>query len=204
MYETNQKENFYDINSIKLDFKDWDLQSQSNSQKIYSNKHGDILSINFFIEDDSLPESIHSLRHLYRDIVSQSNGAIIEVERVEINSINVIKTIFKFAQEVTGFTYVASYTIQKNHCSFVIKFECPEYGTTGLRESLLLLIAQKKGFVNEGTLEGWFSDPYDPDYQSQVLKNIGDDEEYDKDFPNHPLTRSRNYLKWVKNHLTIQ
>jgi hypothetical protein len=49
-----------------------------------------------------------------------------------------------------------------------------------------------------GYLEGWFSDPYDPNYRGIVLRSITDGEEYDEQFPDHPLTRLRATLKIVR------
>ena len=193
------------INSLKLDLKDWKLGEENNDVLSWYNKYGDNFMLNFFPTEPDLSNDadIHSLRHFYRDIVSQSKGAVIEVEKDRIKNLPAIRTIFKFSQESTGFTYVASYTIPRENFSFVLRFVCPEHGMTGVRESILLIVAGKDGLVKEGTLQGWFSDPYDPEFKSDVLSNIADDEKYDEKFPEHPLSRARSMLREVKDNLIV-
>jgi hypothetical protein len=53
----------------------------------------------------------------------------------------------------------------------------------------------------EPSLQGWFMDPYDPKYKGEVIRSITDNEEYDEEFPNHPLSRLRSTLKTVRESL---
>jgi hypothetical protein len=54
-----------------------------------------------------------------------------------------------------------------------------------------------------GYLEGWFYDPYDPSYSGVVLHSVSDNEEFDPEFPNHPLTRLRSHLKRIRESLFL-
>jgi hypothetical protein len=54
---------------------------------------------------------------------------------------------------------------------------------------------------SSGYLEGWFTDPYDPKYKGMVLRSVTDNEKYDEEFPDHPLSRLRSTLKTVRNSL---
>lgn len=47
---------------------------------------------------------------------------------------------------------------------------------------------------SSGYLEGWVQDPYDPRYRGVALRSIADNEEYDAQFPDHPLSRLRSTL----------
>lgn len=194
------------IESISAKLSDWKVATEEEDIKVWTSDFGDQFSINYFPIEPDLPKNgdIHSLRHFYRNMVSQSKGAILEVESVQVHSLSAIRTIFKFPQDPTGFTYVASFTIPKETYSFVLKVVCPEYGTTGIRESVILLIAENQGLVKKGTFEGWFADPYDPEFQSEELSNIGDRELYDIQFPKHPLSRARAMLKYVKENIIIR
>lgn len=193
------------IESISVDLSDWKVNTEEEGIKIWINDFGDQFSINYFTIEPSFPKDgdIHSLRHFYRDIVIQSKGAILEVEMDQIRSLFAIRTIFKFPQDPTGFTYIASFTIPRAEFSFVLKVVCPEYGMTGVRESMIILVAENQGLVKKGTFEGWLADPYDPEFQSEVLSNIGDREMYDTKFPKHPLSRARKMLKYVKDKVII-
>lgn len=194
------------IQSITLEPENWNLYQENDSIRIWVNNFGDILSLNFFHESPNLPEyvyNIHSLRNFYRDFIVQSNGAIVEVEKEFLNNLLLIKTIFKIAQEPTGFSYIGSYSLIMEEWTFIIKVECQEKGTTGIRESAVLMILDKTGLIPKGTLKGWFYDPYDPEFKSKVLNNMSDQEKYDEFFPNHPLSRVRNTLRYIIQKLKI-
>lgn len=60
-------------------------------------------------------------------------------------------------------------------------------GSSSYRDSLVLSKI-------EGTYDGWFFDPYDPDFAYGNLMNRSELPEYDKDFPDHPLTRLRRLV----------
>jgi hypothetical protein len=189
-------------NSISLPLEEeWELKDNDESNKVWYNNSGDKLSLNFFSKKPDLLEEItdiHSLRNMYRNMITQANGAIVEIDKEYINSLLVLKTIFKFAQDPSGLAYLASYTIPRKSFSFVLKLQCHEHGITGMRESVILDEAIAKGLVEVATKKGWFFDPYDPDFQAPLLSNIADKEEYDVRFPNHPLSRVRKYLKMIK------
>ncbi len=98
--------------------------------------------------------------------------------------------------------YVGSFTLPFAHSSYVVKFQCPEYGTTGIRDSVVA--AQKLEFDPEsGEPIGWFQDPYDPDFTASVLRNRSDDTEWDRAFPDHPLSRLRRYLDLVSSQMEV-
>lgn len=191
------------INSILLDLEgEWELRGNTESEKTWFNKFGDKLSLNFFLKKPDLPEEItdiHALRRMYREMITQANGGIVEVEKDYINSLLNIKTIFKFPQDPTGFAFLASYTIPRKNFSFVLKVQCHEHGVTGMRESIVLDQAIGEGLVDAESKKGWFFDPYDPDNKAPILSNLADREEYDERFPRHPLSRARNIMKVIKD-----
>ena len=190
------------IKSILLALnEEWELRENTESIKAWYNKSGDKLSLNFFSLKPDLPEeitNIQSLRDLYRGMITRANGALVEVEKDYFDSLLVIKTIFKFPQDPTGFTYLATYTIPRENFSVVLKVQCHEQGITGMRESVILDNAIGEGLIDLETMKGWFSDPYDPEFKAPLLSNIADRDEFDERFPKHPLSRARNTLKMLK------
>ena len=190
------------INSISLGLEEgWELRKNSESTKAWYNKSGDKLSVNFFAIKPDLPEDIkdiRTLRNFYRDMLTQANGAIVEVEKDYFDSLLAIKIILKFPQKPTGFAFLASYTIPRKTFSVVLKVQCHEQGITGMRESVILDKAIGENLVDLDTKKGWFSDPYDPEFKAPILSNMADGEEYDDRFPKHPLSRARKTLKMLK------
>lgn len=194
------------IESIKIGLDNWNLYEEDASHKIWVNNFSDVLSIGFFPEKPNLPQyvgDIHSLRNFYRDIITESNGAIVEVEKEILKNFLVVRTIFKIAQDPTGFTYLASFSMIMENYTIIIKVECSEKGTTGLRESIVLLIAEQQGLIPRDTLDGWFYDPYDPAFKGKISNNVSDQEKYDTVLPDHPLSRARKILAYIREKISI-
>lgn len=199
---------------LKLDEKtvlsekdEWTVFQENERMKIWKNKYGDFLKIMFIPFPPDYPETISDLtglRNLYRDIITKEHGAIIEVDKEFYGDILLVKTLFKIPQDPTGFTYLGSFTLPMKDFCFVITAECHELGMTGVRECAIMLISEKIGSIPKGTLDGWSADPYDPNFNNCVLRNIADDEKYDKDFPNHPLTRTRKILSAIKDTMLLK
>ena len=56
--------------------------------------------------------------------------------------------------------------------------------------------------INEGkitptNMDGWFKDPYDKNYKKGILMNLSENMEYDAMFPQHPLSETRNFIKYI-------
>jgi len=83
-------------------------------------------------------------------------------------------------------TYVGSITIPFRDFSFVVKIQCPERGTTGVREAVLFQKQFSAGKVKLG-----------PDRKIAGDWNP-DDEQYDPQFPQHPISRVRKVLRRIE------
>jgi hypothetical protein len=88
--------------------------------------------------------------------------------------------------------YIASIIIPFRDCSYVIKVQSMERGTTGVREAVLLDRMISAGKVDvEKLVEGDWPD-------------LGfDNEEYDVEFPEHPLSRSRQEMRAIQESLKV-
>jgi len=103
-------------------------------------------------------------------------------------------------------TYLGSLTLPFRDFSYVLKIQCPETGITGTRDSTVLNALLKAGKVsidNSGQLEAWMEDPYDASVTGSLAKNKSEAEEYDLQFPSHPLTRLRAALGHVQQTLRV-
>ena len=79
-----------------------------------------------------------------------------------------------------------------------------EAGITGMRDSTAyaLILNAKRDAGDEIDVEtfmenGWFRDPYDPDYKKGFLMNLSEKPELDELFPEHPLSVARALVKFV-------
>ena len=57
--------------------------------------------------------------------------------------------------------------------------------------------------ISNKTVKGWMKDPYDENIDLPYMMNLSEKEEYDKMFPEHPLSRLRKYLLDVEKTISI-
>ncbi len=181
-----------------------------NNKKVFYLNDYDDLSINFF----DLPPDITAkndtdveLQNNYRKVAYESGAAIIEVKKVKLGAFDSIKTIFKFPMQPHGMAYIGSYTIPFKNFSYVVKVQCIEQGTTGIRDNTIFELMIRNGKVKlnpeKHIAEGWMKDPYDESVHLPLMMNLSESEEFDSQFPEHPLSRMRKFLKHIEETIKI-
>ncbi|MBD8082616.1 hypothetical protein [Chryseobacterium caseinilyticum] len=194
-----KKESKITINSISVPNFGWNKVEETSSRIVWVNPEESVLiSLNFFDVPPDIPsaKNLDFLRKFYRNSIPEANGGIVEVSLLTINNVPSVKTIFKVPQPEGGMTYIASVTIPFENYSWVIKIQAAEIGITGVRDAIVLnemLLSGEANFVDE-KLENWFKDPYEPNFKEGTLMNKSEEEKYDIDFPDHPLSISRKKL----------
>lgn len=201
------------LDSIVFDLDAWrvtDLADGSpatnSTSRAWINSFGDELSLHLFERAPDLPAplaDIAALRSGYRTSVAAQGGGIVSVDIVTIAGLAAVETVFKFRQQPNGMTYVGAITLPFQEFSLVVRVICQEMGITGLRDSAVLgrmLAAGTVTVVTEGAprMVDWAQDRYDSSFAEGSLRNRSDDEEWDVDFPDHPLSRVRGCLKTVR------
>ena len=180
-----------------------------NKKVFYLNDYDD-LSINLFDYPPDIAaknDTELELQNNYRKIAYESGVAIIEVKKVKLGSFNTIKTIIKFPIKPSGVCYVGSYTLPFKSFSYVVKIQCIEQGTTGMRDAIILEMMIRNGTVQlgeeGGIMKGWMRDPYNDSIQLPYMMNLSESEDFDQMFPKHPLSRMRKYLKHIEETIKI-
>ncbi len=130
-----------------------------------------------------------------------NDQGLIEVENGNTKSgLPYIQSIVKtLDQEHHGVTYCLTLHIQYSNSVLMIQGFFNETGTTGVRDTQVFLALREKGIVTltENGAEGWAKDPYDDNYKSGVLKNLGENKEFDQFFPAHPLSECHRVLQYI-------
>jgi hypothetical protein len=196
------------INSISVPDFGWEqIQNDAEMQQWMNSAQSVRLSLNFFNQKPDLPtaKNVDVLRKFYRDQLVVHNGGLIEVDLIDLDKHSAIKTIFKIPQKPTGMTYLASLTIPFKTCSYVVKIQAVEVGTTGMRDTLITnkLLAEGKLSLGIDSFEGWFLDPYDSSIKEGTPMNLSEDRVYDSMFPEHPLSQVRNLLAQIKSQIVF-
>lgn len=195
----NKKEPEVTINSISVPDFGWNKVEENDSRIVWVNpQENALILLNFFNLQPDIPtvKDLDFLKDFYRSSISEANGGVVEVSLLTVHNIPSVKTIFKIPQPESGMTYIASVTIPFENCSFIIKIQAAEVGTTGIRDTVVLneMLMSGEVTLGEDCLENWFEDPYNPNFRNGTLMNKSEQEKYDVEFPQHPLSVARKAI----------
>jgi hypothetical protein len=195
------------LQALRFDLTGWNPDSQSEDEVRWTSAAGDVLSLHLIPVPPDLPvrlESLPELRGFYRKTTVAAGGGIVEVDAVSPAGLRGVRLICKFPQRPTGMAYIGSLVLPFAAFSYVIKVQCPEQAITGLRDTLILstLMPQDRD-PQRWVEEEWVRDPYDPADRSRIRRNLSEDEQYDAEFPDHPLSRARRHLGNILRSLEI-
>ena len=126
----------------------------------------------------------------------------------KVNGINALEMIVKHPMKPMGMAYNGSIMMPFKKYNFLIGMRAVELGFTGMREAAVMDKWMKENGAPEsgkdGKLKGWAQDPYLKHYKKGTLMNYAEQEGFDKDFPNHPLSFIRSKLKEVKASISFE
>jgi len=207
------------LKSLQLDLTGWTLDQEQEEESLWFDIEGDALVVNLFNIQPDIPAPCNGsegLRNYFRQLAHTEGGGIVEVDVVRIHNIACASLIIKMPQTPRGWTYLGSVVIPRQNFSFVIRVQCVEHGMTGGREAVVMILEnsnlQIEPIVEEyiedpifgrvlraGEMRGWKKDPYDPQFDKIALFNLADQQKYDAQLPNHPLSRARRKLTHIIN-----
>ena len=155
--------------SVTFDASAFSFQGERDGARIWHTPTGDGLGVFYFSlkpDIDADVRSLEKIRQVIRSRVTAAGAAIIELETTTTDGCLALRQIIKVPQQPHGTTYVGSLLLAFRDFSFVIKVQCQEHGTTGLRDTIILDEALGDGRVtfdpDREELKGWMHDPYDP------------------------------------------
>jgi len=194
------------LDSVRFDTSGFELsereivRSQTERLRAWQSAEGDSVGLFFFSMPPDLAGplgDLASIRQQYR----LGGAALIDVEAVKLDGCDGLRTIVKMPQAPHGMTYIGGLTLPFRDCSWVLKAQCEERGTTGMRE--MIVLDKRIDDVKLPSLEGWQSDPYDSGMRAPLQRNLSEAEEYDPEFPDHPLSRLRRLLPCLSDTLHV-
>lgn len=93
--------------------------------------------------------------------------------------------------------YILNMNVEFNGKIKFINGSFAETGCTGIRESVILnSLANEYGSMDEA-FKHWNFDPYDKLIKAGFLMNVSECEKFDKQFPEHPLSRCRELIESI-------
>lgn len=139
-------------------------------------------------------KNLPALRAFYRQRMAADGGGIVAIEAAIVAGFSAVYTLFKYPQDPQGMAYVGALIIPFRDCSYVLKVQSLEEGITGTRETLVMNQLLAAGEI-DAKMQGWAQDPYAPTFREGALMNLAEAEAYDAQFPTHPLSLTRHYLR---------
>jgi hypothetical protein len=202
---------------VNFDLSGWHEHERSRDSIFWGNPAGEALSLSVVPSTEEPSKIFEREAWLDRARELAAPGGLVTVDPYEIHSRPAMQIIYKRTHG-SGYAYTGMLFIHfEGQCCLVVA-ACKEGSTTGIREAVLTpqLLREdririrkypfyKKPFMHgaSGYLEGWFRDPYDRSYRGVTLCSVADNEEFDAQFPDHPLSRVRCILKGVRKTIRL-
>jgi hypothetical protein len=191
--------------SFDTDGLGWIPQGLQNKVLVWRNAQGDGIGLYQFDLIPDLPAPLEDLQTL-RARFSDGNSGRILLDVVELDGLQAMKSIVKVRQNPTGMTYVGSYIVPRQEFSYVLKIQCREEGTTGIREAIVFERMFASGQVNiqpDKSVGGWVRNPEKVVAETWMSLNAAEDTRFDIEFPEHPLSRLRQYMQHLEPSIRI-
>lgn len=184
------------IDSLSFDTSGWKYhgERQSNAMRLWEASDGDAVILHFFGMPPDIPavRTLDELSSFYAEGLKPAGGKVVECGLASVAGCHAIRLLLKVPQKPSGMMYQGVFTVPFRDFSYVIRIQCPELGTTGLREAILFEQRLKAG---EQPNVGGSGPPFagwNPDAP-----------EYDDRFPKHPVSRLRRLLAHVARTATM-
>jgi hypothetical protein len=152
---------------------------------------GDQVSLTVVESVPDLPAPLDDVATLRERLTldTASTGSLIEAHVVELDSVPAVFQLLKLPipDQEHGLAFIAAFTLPKAECSVVLRVQCTESQPTGMREAMVI--------GNVGVENAFPPHPYAPTVRGVLPFNIADDARWDEQFPDHPLTRAREWAR---------
>ncbi|HEV2970880.1 MAG TPA: hypothetical protein VGY55_12990 [Pirellulales bacterium] len=200
------------INSITFDLSDCSLREQSEGHRGWMNSLQVAQKLQFQPGPPEWPFDLTNpigATDFYRRQCMQNGGAALSIEVTTVTGAEALLGLFKYRAPIPGslaMYYVGILWIPFQECRFQINVEAMEVGTTGTREAAVMLIlgdAWPKPRPNTLQVVTSSKDLIEQLARTPVRRLPSDDEQYDKSFPDHPLSRVRARLGRVMATLRL-
>jgi hypothetical protein len=192
------------IDCLNFDTPGWDVVKSSDSKVTWTNAQGDRLGKQFFPLPPDIPSlyALEELRDYFRKQALQSGGAIISVDVLHLKGMSLARSIFKYPRP-SGMGFFGSLIMPFRDFSYVIRVQCVESQDTINREATLLPRVQEQLPAGTVLADVWLQDPYDPTFRGPVLRCLSDDECWDCELPEHPLSKIRSIFAQIIPSITV-
>jgi hypothetical protein len=187
---------------LAFDTTGWTPQGLDQNVLTWQDSQGDGLGLYQFDLPPDLPASLEDEVRFWERWPESPSVAVLR-KFVLLDGVPALKIINKHPQEPSGVLYQGAYIVPRQAFSYVLKLQCAEWGTTGVREAVVAARMLQSGELvigPNGTVSGW---PMSSQDAVNAKPNPAEDERLDAEFPDHPLSRLRNHLRRLEPTIQV-
>jgi hypothetical protein len=196
------------LRPVKLTMEGWSEDAPSGDMRVWRSTQGDVLSLAAPEGSLDLPPlgDAVGLQQWWRALAESRGAGLIEV-RVGDRELGATVGLIYKRLEIPAYVFTGMLLIPSVEVSRVWTVVSGERGTTGVREAIVTTQLMNAGRLTiEDYQRSWAQDPYDANYSGvdrSVLRCVSDDERYDEQFPEHPLSKVRRVLATLPTSVQI-
>jgi hypothetical protein len=188
------------IDPAQLPMPGWELVRREPAAAYWRDAMGDVASLTLGSGDPGMPplSDRTALQRYCRHIAERQGAGLVEVVTAVGAEGPSLTYIYKRLRK-PAFTVFGVVTTPMTQGSWTWMVIAAERGSTGVREAVITAKLLEAGQLTlESYKASWAQDPYEPAYsgvERSTLRYLSDAEEYDAEFPDHPLTKVRRELR---------
>jgi hypothetical protein len=182
------------IDSLQFDTVGWVLRKSSEAKVSWGNANGDRLRKRFSDRPPKLPSpyALDELREYYRSLSRSESSGLISVDVLHAKGLTIVRSLFKHRMADDRCSYMGVLAFPFRDFSFTVQIQAVEAEhEASSRESAVREHFEQLWKAGTEVRMAWEQDPYDASYQEPPLRCLADDERWDPQFPDHPLSRIR-------------
>lgn len=195
------------VRDVAMTIPGWHEDAPSDAMRTWHHPDGGVLSLAFASRTAIPPPSrLDLLRNAFRRVAEAGGAGLVEADAVQSSYGPSARMVYKRRQDF-AFVFTGMLLLPAGAQWLVCTVVDAERGTTGIREAVVTAQLLESGALTLTSYEeSWARDPYDPLYSGparESLRYLSDDECYDAQFPDHPLSRVRGTLSALLENVFI-
>ncbi len=194
---------------VTLTLDGWTEETATGELRTWRDSQGDVLSLATADGSLGLPSlnDVKGLRQWCRAVAAGREAGLIEV-RVDDGPLGATAGLIYKRLGMPAYIFTGMLLVPGDEVADVWTIVSAERGTTGIREAIVTAQLLSDGKLTLEDYEtSWAQDPYAPTYRGvdrSVLRFLSDDEGYDGQFPDHPLSKVRRVLAALPGAVRIE
>jgi hypothetical protein len=197
------------VRVVTLTLEGWVEEPPSDGNRIWLDSQGDVLALTTV--DDPLelpsPADISELQAWCRDLAESRGAGLIET-RVDTGPLGATVRLIYKRLDGKAYIFTGMFIVPFDGGGDVWTVVSGERGLTGIREAIVTKQLMDAGKLTIQDYKRSFAqDPYEPSYSGvdrSVLRFVSDDDVYDEEFPDHPLSKVRRVLATLPGAVRIE